>query len=652
MSVQDSTTIMGEGLSPVPEKIDIGQILIRDGVITVGQLHECLKVQAEFAAKPGTAIPRLGEILMQRGYATAEAVAQALGEQDKTILFCPRCNILLNIDRRPDAVGYACGRCQGPLQHPVPGQLPKSTESSVIVNSRMPVPPEVQAIREDPKRRFGKYVTLELLGRGGIAEVARAWDTYLHQYVALKRIRSLPPEESGERHSRIASLLNEAHNAIRLRHPNIVSVYDIGRIGGEYYISMEYLDGRTLYDEILHHWEKKKVSPYHEDPRKWLDVLFQVAHAVHYAHTRPVPTLHCDLKPGNIFVTREGRVCVLDFGLARGLGEFESETGVIVGTPSYMSPEQACGRNDEIDPRSDVYGLGTILYELLCGRAPFLGSMGEVIRRTVTEKPCPPSQVIRLKQGAGEAPKDLPPIPPALEALCMKCLEKKREARPPSALAFALSLEAIARGGTAETIASPPTPPPGPAAPRLSRRAAGVIAAALLLMALLGGWAAWRSGGAEESELRADLGRFLPEAALERGGAGGGDLAKEVEALRSFKARLAARVSDLKPSMTELALRGRRASNVKVWKVKPGNLVFTAGGEPDEVAWSELAPESVVALARACGLEAASQDRYALGLFCMHAKVSGAARGYFESLKGTEYEALSVKQLASLGVVR
>ncbi|HYF00818.1 MAG TPA: protein kinase, partial [Planctomycetota bacterium] len=359
-------------LSTAPEKLDLGQILVRDGLLKPEQLEECLRLQAEMAGLHAGPVPRLGELLVEKGYVTREAIQKALSEQSKTILFCPRCNVLLNVDTRPDAVGYSCGRCEGPLQTPPAGVTEKTTDSSVIINSVLPVPPEVMALREDPHRRFGKYIILEQIGRGGIAEVWRAWDTYLHQYVALKRIQSLSATDQDDRNSRVASLLNEAHNAIRLRHPNIVSVYDVGRVGREYYISMEYLDGQSMYDALVEAREAKALTPFHRDARKWLEVMFQVCHAVHYAHTRPIPTLHCDLKPGNIFITKEGRVCVLDFGLARQLGGFHEEFGAIVGTPAYMAPEQATGKDDQIDARTDVYGLGAVMYELLAGRPPFV----------------------------------------------------------------------------------------------------------------------------------------------------------------------------------------------------------------------------------------------------------------------------------------
>jgi serine/threonine protein kinase len=628
------------------EKLDIGQILLRDGVVTQAQLDECLAAQAELA-KGGAQPPRLGEIFVQKGYATAEAVSHALNAQSKTILFCSRCNVLLNVDTRPDAVGYSCGRCQGVLEKPPAGVVNRTTDSSVIINSVLPVPPEVQAIQKDETRRFGKYIILEQIGRGGIAEVYRAWDTYLHQYVALKRIQAVPANDQDERQSRVASLLNEAHNAIRLRHPNIVSVYDIGRVGREYYISMEYLDGRTLYDAIAEARDLGRLSPYHAEPVKWLDVYFQAAQAVHYAHTRPIPTLHCDLKPGNIFVTKEGRVCVLDFGLARQLGEFHDDMGAIVGTPAYMAPEQATGRDEEIDARTDVYGLGAVLYELLTGRPPFLGTMYEVLRRTVSEKPVPPSHVVKLKQGSGEAPRSLPPIPAALEALCLRCLDKKREVRPASALDVAHEIEAILQGRAdfvpmpdrASTTHIPAIRPSKPA--RRGWLPAAAVAAAALAAVLFFG-----ASGSGERQVREALLRFRPELVESLGVSQ--SLRAEAAGLAFFKRRLIEAANERQPELPSLRAGGRRLENVKVWRARDEVVVFDAGAGPDAVSWTDLGPAGIAALAEACGMDRLPEDRLGLAAARIAMGDEDGARAILESLRGTPVEEEALRRLARL----
>jgi serine/threonine protein kinase len=627
-------------LPPVPEKADLGQILVRDGLLRPEQLEDALRAQREMVGRDGTPPPRLGEILVRKGYVTREAVERALEEQDKKILFCPSCQILVNVDRRPDAIAYQCGRCQGPLQPPPPGEGHKCVESSIIVNSCLPVPPEVQEALRETTRRFGKYVILEPLGRGGIAEVSRAWDTYLHQYVALKRIKPRPSETASGHHSRVASLLNEAHNAIRLRHPNIVSVYDIGRVGQVYYISMECLEGHTLYDEIRRHREERKQSLWDADPERWLGVLYQVAHAVHYAHTRPIPTFHCDLKPGNIFIAKDGRPYVLDFGLARQLGHFSDDVGMISGTPSYMSPEQAAGRNDEVDARTDVYGLGAVLYEILTGRPPFSGDMGKVILQTLRDRPASPSAVARDRAAAGERPRS---IPADLEALCLRCLEKERERRPPSALAVAQEIASIlqkTRTATDGNAASSRTrlvcvPP---SRPRLAAPAAAVLAAAVLAGAAT--WVALRPPTPADRRALDRLAEFRPEApeALGLGSPSEPSLARVArrrDAILAFKERLSDAVRRLRPVLAELPVGGRTLRDVRIFKAYPDRVVFLVRDEPDTAEWSDLGPEGVAALASACGLLDRAEDRWGLALYCRAAGRDPKAAEILRTLEGT-----------------
>ncbi len=630
----------------LPEKADLGQILLRQGVIRREQLEECLRLQRELAAQSQTPPPRLGELLVQRGYATREEVVRALREQSKKILYCGRCGILMNVDARPDAIDYRCGRCQGTLVDPPPGLQERCTDTAVIVNSRLPVPQDVVAARMDPARRFGKYVILDPLGRGGIAEVHRAWDTYLHQYVALKRIRTGAAEGLDTRHTRIASLLNEAHNAIRLRHPNIVTVYDIGRVGDCFYISMEYLDGRTLYEAIRVCREGGRVSPYYEDPKRWLGVIYQGALAVHYAHTRPVPIFHCDLKPGNIFVTKEDRVCVLDFGLAHQVGELGEDTGAIAGTPSYMAPEQVRGDPAAIDARTDVYGLGAILYELLSGQPPFTGDMGEVLGKVLEEPPPPPGRI--AQQGR------ISRLAPEVEEFCMRCLEKDPARRPQSALEFAQAIEALAGGSLVvpQAAEQPSTRmPPSPAPPRkgLSEgRKAVRWAVGLALLAVVGAGIAvlpgifMRDDSAER--VVACLAEFRPERV---GDLGAGfrdrgkleDLRRRVAYAQTFKEGLIGRLNDHKPTMETFNVGGRTYRNAKIWKAGPGNVIFEADEVPNEASWTCLGLSGIAALARACGLLERPADRYGLAVICAAARAWGEARPLLESLRGTEFEA-------------
>jgi serine/threonine-protein kinase len=325
-------------------------------------------------------------------------------------------------------------------------------EDEIIVDSRDPVPPEVRSAMADPSRRFGKYVLVRELGRGGVGVVYLAWDAYLSQYIALKRIHPAPPDEPRGIHEvRVQSLIQEARSAIRLRHPGIVTIYDAGRIGGDWFISMEFLEGETLEERIKASRQRGKSSPFFEGPRPVLGLLGAVARAVDYAHTRPSALIHCDLKPANILIDREERPHVLDFGLARRLQLVASPEPQVAGTPSYMAPEQARGQLSEIDARTDIYALGAILYEMLVGHPPFVGEPLDVMGRTMGEVPQAPNRVLEKEHETRHGlnsmtTRRLLRIPPALEDLCMRCLSKERADRPGKMSEVADLLEGMLKG--------------------------------------------------------------------------------------------------------------------------------------------------------------------------------------------------------------
>jgi hypothetical protein len=339
---------------------------------------------------------------------------------------------------------------------------------------------------------------------------------------------------------------------------------------------------------------------------------------------------------------------VLDFGLARQLGELHDDMGAIVGTPAYMAPEQATGRDEEIDARTDVYGLGAVLYELLTGRPPFLGTMYEVLRRTVSEKPVPPSHVVKLKQGSGEAPRSLPPIPPALESLCLRCLDKKREARPASALDVAREIETILQGRAdfvpmpdrASTTHIPAIRPAKP--PRRGWMLVAAAAAALLAALLYFG-----AAGSGERQVRDALSRFRPE--LVESLAVSDSLRAEAASLAFFKRRLVEAANERKPTLAELKFAGRRLENVKVWRARDEVVVFDAGAGPDAVAWSDLGPAGLSALAEACGLDRLPEDRLGLATARLAMGDEDGARALLESLRGTPVEEEALRRLAKLG---
>jgi serine/threonine protein kinase len=318
----------------------------------------------------------------------------------------------------------------------------------VTIASPKTLPPEVAAVAKDPKRLFGKYVLMKELGRGGAGVVYKAWDTLLQQYVALKFIRdqgSLESETTSGS-AQIEEFQREARMSVKLRHPNIVRIYELGCMSNRYYLSMEYIEGGSLLEVIHGGKERNTKTCYPQEPEKFIKILQKVAEGVSYAHTLTPPVVHRDLKPHNVLVDKSGNPYVVDFGLAKEVELSEDGntlTGVVKGTPSYMAPEQAEGRNRDVDTRSDVYSLGAILYEMLTGRPPFTAeSVPELLRRIATEIPERPNDVIvKAAQGSPDTSKKPKPVPKPLETICLKALEKNKADRYQSAKDFAEDLE-------------------------------------------------------------------------------------------------------------------------------------------------------------------------------------------------------------------
>lgn len=263
--------------------------------------------------------------------------------------------------------------------------------------------------------KIGPYELLDPLGQGGMGQVWKARHERLDRTVALKVLQSRGPED-------FARFQREARLAARLSHPNIAQIYEVGEDAREPYIAMQYVEGAPLDRSPL-------------PLRAKVHALRDAARAVHYAHLQGV--LHRDLKPANLLADLQGRGIVLDFGLAREVGHEESSlssAGLVLGTPAYMSPEQARGDLRAVDTRSDVYGLGASLYFFLCGRAPHQGQTAlEIVMRVLERDPTPPRR-IRL-----DADRDL-------ETIAMKAMEREPERRYPSAAVFADELDRYLAG--------------------------------------------------------------------------------------------------------------------------------------------------------------------------------------------------------------
>jgi len=228
------------------------------------------------------------------------------------------------------------------------------------------MPVEVSEVLGEPERRMAEFIRVSRLGQGGIGEVWKAWDSRLGRWVALKLPTATPDQEgAAERFSR------EALAAARLTHPNIVSIHRVAEEGGRCFIVMQYVEGQSLRGATF-------------EPRKALEIVRDVALAVHYAHEQGV--IHRDLKPGNIVIGSDGRPFVLDFGLAhlQQAGRVQSREGLVAGTAAYMSPEQARGEPGARERATDVYSLGATLYEIVTGRPPFDGaSFAETLEKVL-----------------------------------------------------------------------------------------------------------------------------------------------------------------------------------------------------------------------------------------------------------------------------
>jgi serine/threonine-protein kinase len=264
----------------------------------------------------------------------------------------------------------------------------------------------------------GRYRIERKLGAGGMADVYLAEDQELGRRVAIKILNS----RHGNDDQFIERFRREAKNAAALNHPNIVSIYDRGEAEDTYYIAMEFLDGRTLKELII----GRGAAPINVA----IEYARQILSALRFAHRHGI--VHRDIKPHNVLVDGEGRVKVTDFGIARAGTSQMTETGSIVGTAQYLSPEQAKG--GEVDPRSDLYSLGVVLYELLTGKTPFDGETPvEIAMKHLSTAPKPPSKL-------------RPDVPPELDMVVMRALAKNPDERYQSADEMEGDLERVARG--------------------------------------------------------------------------------------------------------------------------------------------------------------------------------------------------------------
>jgi serine/threonine protein kinase len=390
----------------------LGRRAVDRGMITHEQLRKAL-VQHARASAPGQGdMPRLGVILREKGYITSTQL-----------------DTLLQEERAASSASAAA--------IPTPG-------------------PSAPA---KPLGTFGKFELLSEVGRGGMGVVYETHDNDLDRRVALKLLLSSPNAQGTEKALEEERFIREARLSAKLKHPHIVAVYEAGAVDGRRYIAMEFIEGQPLSE-----WRRKGSVTI----RQQVVILRDIALAVHHAHELGI--IHRDLKPANVLIDSRNEPHVTDFGLAKRVGtdvaqSFTAE-GRVVGTPTYMSPEQVRGA-PSIDRRTDIYSMGVMLYEILTGRLPFEGQTAmEVMMKAANDPVRAPSKITTLQMN--------PVIFTALEAICLKAMARPVDDRYPDARKLAEDLTRWLEGHRVR------------AAKRWFRRRAGWIIAASLALVLAG----------------------------------------------------------------------------------------------------------------------------------------------------------------------
>ena len=486
----------------------LGQLLVATGKLSQDQVTAALKLQQD---EGGAQHKRLGSILMELGLATMDDIRQALAQQHKQLMWCPRCQVRVNIQGASPGTRYACKQCRGELQPASKDQdaeaeqtwtaipLPSaaSTESSdhvqtvlsdptphtsPSVTSATPGPSQQRDEGADSKHMVGRFEVVSELGRGGMGVVYRANDPQLNRPVAIKMIldtAEVSPQV-------LARFHREAQAAAKVRHPGIVSVHEAGEVNGQPYLVMDFVEGETFEDLL----RRESVSP-----RRIAKIVRDAARALHHAHEAGIT--HRDVKPQNIMLDAQEDPHIMDFGLARDSSARQqlTQAGQIMGTPAYMAPEQADDTGKKAHgPFTDVYALGAVLYRALTDKAVFEST----------------SQISLLKQVLLDEPSPLrqhdPKISPDLETITLRCLEKEPERRFESAGAVADELQRFLDG---EPILARPISQAEKAMRWVRRNralaSALLVVVALLLAALVGGMSMQRTARLQAEQSRQAL---------------------------------------------------------------------------------------------------------------------------------------------------
>jgi serine/threonine protein kinase/predicted RNA-binding Zn-ribbon protein involved in translation (DUF1610 family) len=438
----------------------IGRILVNRGLATEYQVNEALRLQGrmtELGIKP---VPPLGEILIRRGYLPREALDTALQLQNLQLYTCPDCGAPIDFEPAASAgEEYACAACGAavPFLFAKMATAVKEALDTASKEHDLELPDEVRQADADPAKRFGKYILLREIGRGGAGIVYKAWQRENNAIVALKILPHESDTAAGIKTpfgdvEDVKRFYNEIRAHADLRHPNIVPVMDFGTVDNHFFYTMKYIEGITLDGVVREGVDERafQTTFISDRPRKddgdrrdtarivkgkgmplsrALKMLRELTLAVDYAHRLGV--YHRDIKPANIIIDKAGKPWLMDFGLAKvvKIGDSAYVKGVIMGTPYYMPPEQAIGDMEQVDHLSDVYSLGAVLYEMVSGFCPYVGKT--------------PDEVLALlpKEAPESVRKHVPDLPESVVLIIDKCMCARKENRYPSAAALADDLD-------------------------------------------------------------------------------------------------------------------------------------------------------------------------------------------------------------------
>ncbi len=385
-----STASLPAAKVPTEEDRVFASFLVKYGLLPKEKVQDVLALQKRLAQEGQ--IMSLGGLTVLKGYVTARDVKATL-------------KLSKAAKQRYSDTHYAPTAA-------TPSSGRKAAGWTVPDSTLGPLCSQTVSSAEETGEEFGKYRLLGELGHGGMGIVYKAFDTELKRTVALKMLLC---EESGVETQQVKRFMIEARAAAKLKHPNIVQLHDFGEEYGRHYFTMDYVEGISLEDALADR-KRQRLSP-----KRISEIIRDVADALGYAHSKGI--IHRDIKPANILLDRDGKPFLTDFGLAkevRGLEKSLTLTGVIMGTPYYMSPEQARG-DKRIDRRSDIFSLGVIMYEALTGRKPFAGTqIYEILNKVIDTDPPTLRSVSRL-------------VHRDIETICMKCLDKEKQRRYRSA---------------------------------------------------------------------------------------------------------------------------------------------------------------------------------------------------------------------------